>query len=534
MSNRNTVQRPIYKLEELPFFQSGKRIDFNSMAEMVTVRAQEMPDKKHVLYYDEVITYEQTNDRSNRVANYLKSRGVTKGDIVSVMVLNSPEVYYTMFGAQKLGAVAGAINYMLKGPEIAHVLDNSRPKVAFIGSEFMTDFAAGYKMAVHKPIVVEVVTGAEHGIKIAEQSLEAVLAAYPADEALVPQSLDDPYLLLYSSGTTGRPKGILLSNRGQLSICQSMASVGCLEEGDTVLIVLPMFHTNPLCVWTYPMTYLGATLCIRKAFSPHDFWPSVLNYGVTVAMAVPTMYNYVYNLADPNTIDRSRLKLRYAFCGAAPLPVELIRSFKEKFDVIVIEGYGLTEATGVSTSGFGIPLKWGSIGTAYPGQQVEIMDDDNNILPVGEKGEICIKGEPVMPGYLSNPQATAETIKDGWLHTGDMGYMDEEGYFYVAGRKKEMINRGGENIYPREIESVLEKHPLVDQAAVVGVPDPALGERVKVCIIPREQGALTAEEIKQFLADKIAKYKIPEYVVFMTSFPLNPTGKILKDELKKA
>lgn len=527
------VQRPVYPLEELSVFKDGKRIEFDSMAEMITVRAREIPGKTHVLYYDEVITYARTNEQSNRVANYLIEMGVKKGDVVSAMVLNSPEVYYTMFGAQKLGAIAGGINYMLKGPEIAHVLDDSKPKVAFVSSEFMKDFAAGYRLASHKPIVVEVATGVEHGDDIAGQKLADILAKYPADEALVPQSLDDPYLLLYSSGTTGRPKGILLSNRGQLDICKSMASLGGIKSDDVMMIVLPMFHTNPLCVWTYPMTYLGATLCIRKMFSPQDFWPSLLRYGVTVAMGVPTMYNYIYNVADPGSIDRSKLKLRDAFCGAAPMPVELIRAFKEKFDVTVIEGYGLTEATGVSTSSYGIPGKWGSIGVPYPGQQVEIMDDDNNILPVGEKGEICIKGHPVMIGYLNKPETTAETIRDGWLHTGDMGYADEEGYLYVAGRKKEMINRGGENIYPREIECVLETHPMVDQVAVVGVSDPALGERVKACIILREQGALTADDVKQFLKDKIAKYKIPEYVVFMTSFPLNPTGKVLKENLKK-
>ncbi|HBV96359.1 MAG TPA: long-chain fatty acid--CoA ligase [Desulfotomaculum sp.] len=528
----NKVTRTFYPLEELDSFKDGRRLYFDSIAEMFTVRAQEIPDKAHVLYYDQVITYAQTNERSNRVANYLKEMGVKKGDVISVMVLNSPEVYYTMFGAQKLGAIAGGVNYMLKGPEIAHVLDDSKPKVAFVSSEFMKDFAAGYEMASHRPVVVEVYTGIDHGANIAEQKLSDILAKYPADEALIPLTPEDPFLLLYSSGTTGRPKGILLSNRGQLSICREMVTSGLLTSGDTMMIVLPMFHTNPLCVWTYPMAYVGSTLCIRKMFSPQDFWPSILNYGITIIMGVPTMYNYVCNAVDPGSLDKSKLKLKYAFCGAAPLPVELIRAFKEKFEVTVIEGYGLTEATGVSTSSFGVPLKWGSIGIPYPEQQIEIMDDENNILPVGEKGEICIRGDAVMSGYLNKPEATAETVRDGWLHTGDMGYMDEEGYLYVAGRKKEMINRGGENIYPREIEAVLETHPAIDQVAVVGVQDPSLGERVKACIILREQGSLNAEDVKAFLKDKIAKYKIPEFVEFRTSFPLNPTGKILKGELK--
>lgn len=533
MVNESTrVQRTIYPLEKFSIFKDGKRRVFDSMAEMITVRAQEIPDKIHVLYYDEVITYAQTNERSNKVANYLKAVGVIKGDVVFSMVLNSPEVYYTMFGTQKLGAVSGAVNYMLKGPEIAHMLDDSKPKVVFVSSEFMKEFAAGCQAASHKPIVIEVANAVDHGTDIAGRKLQDILTEYPADEALVPQNPDDPFLLLYSSGTTGKPKGILLSNRGQLAICKDMVVMGVLEADDVFLVLLPMFHVNPLSVWTYPMTFIGGTLCIRKTFSPQDFWPSLLKYGVTVVQGVPTMYHYIYNIADPETIDKSKLKLKYAFCGAAPLSVELIRGFKEKFKVEVIDGYGLTEGTGVSTTSFGVPLKWGSIGIPLPGQKVEIMDEKNNSLPAGKKGEICVQGDVVMLRYLNNPEATVESIKDGWLHTGDMGCQDEEGYIYVSGRKKEMIIRGGENIYPREIESMLETHPQIDQAAVVGVPDSTLGEKVKACIILRTEGALTAEDVKQFLEDKIAKYKIPEFVVFMTAFPLNPTGKILKAELK--
>jgi len=524
--------RQTFPLSEVPTLK-GKRLAFDSIAEMLTVRAREIPDAVHVLYYDEVITYAETNERANRVAHYLKERGVEKGDIVSVMILNAPEIYYTMFGAQKLGAIAGAINYMLKGPEIAYVLEDSRPKVAFVGSEYMEEFSKGWRLSRHKPIVVEVVTEAGHGERIASTTLEEILTTYPADECLVPQRLDDPFLLLYSSGTTGMPKGILLSNKGQFSIGRGHAVLGLNEPGDVHLIILPMFHTNPLCVFTYPFSYQGLTLCIRKTFSPLDFWPSIIRYGVTIVMAVPAMYAYIYNAADPQTIDFSRLKLRYAFSGAAPMPLELVRGFKDKFGMRVIDGYGLTEATGVSTSSFNTPENWAAIGMAYPEQEVEIMDDNNNVLPYGERGEICIKGDAVMMGYLNKPEATGEAIRDGWLHTGDMGHMDQTGYVFISGRKKEMINRGGENIYPREIEIPLEKHPQIAEVAVIGAPDPALGERVRACIVLEEGCELTAEEVRAYLGDKIAKYKIPEFVEFMTQFPRNPTGKILKQELKK-
>ncbi len=533
MIDKNTrLVRPTVALTDLATLK-GRQLEFDSMAEMLSVRSGELPDTVYDYYYDQAVTYAQMNERACKVAQYLLAQGVSKGDFVSVMVLNSPEVHYTIFGAQKLGAVAGAINYMLKGPEIAYVLKDSEPKVAFVGSDYMEEFARGWQLSSHKPIVIEVVTDVAHEADIASGTLQEVLDRYPSDECLVPQKPEDPFLLLYSSGTTGMPKGILLSNKGQLSVCKAMAVNGTSEPGDVVLIILPMFHTNPLCVWTYPAMYQGISLCIRKSFSPADFWPSIQQYGVTTVMAVPAMYAYIFNAADPAAIDYDKLKLRYAYSGAAPMPLELVRGFKEKFNVQVIDGYGLTEATGVSLSCAGMPENLASIGTAFPYQEVEIMDDDNTILPYGERGEICIRGDAVMIGYLNKPDATAEAIRDGWLHTGDIGLMDEQGFLYISGRKKEMINRGGENIYPREIEIPLEAHPKIAEVAVVGAPDPALGERVRACVILNEGETMTAEEVKEYLKDRIAKYKIPEFVDFMSEFPRNPTGKILKQDLKK-
>ena len=250
--------RPQLALEDIPTLK-GKRVAFDSVAEMLMVRAQETPEAIHVLFYDEVITYAQTNERANKVAHYLKEKGVVKGNIVSVMVLNSPEVYYTMFGAQKLGAIAGAINYMLKGPEIAYVLEDSKPKVAFVSSEYMGEFARGWKLSSHKPTVVEVATGIDHGANIATGALKEILDHYPTAECLVPQALEDPFLLLYSSGTTGSPNGILLSNKNQLTICKDRASMGASRAGDVMMIILPMFspcstRTPCACIHTRSAT----------------------------------------------------------------------------------------------------------------------------------------------------------------------------------------------------------------------------------------------------------------------------------------
>lgn len=520
-------------LDQLPIAK-GKKIEFDSLAEMVVTRAQEIPDNPYILFYDQVITYRQVNEQANRVANYLKSKGIKKGDIVSFLVNNSPESFYILFGIQKLGAIAGAINFMLQGPEIAYLLDDSKPRIVFAGSDFMKPFAAGYEQSSHKPIVVEIVTDIVHTCQLAEKTLSDILNNYSDDEALVPQKPDDPFLLLYSSGTTGRPKGILLKNAGEFALCRAIGGMNAAREGDVFLMVLPFFHVNPICVWTFPIMFGGLTICLRKTISPNDFWDPILEYGVTIVMGVPALYAYMLACVDPAKIDRSRLKLRYAFSGAAPMPVDLINTFKEKFDVEIIEGFGLSEACGMST--LNPPLnerKLGSIGVAIPGSDVKILDDDNREMPTGEKGEICVRGDQVMLCYFNNPEATKESIRDGWLHTGDMGYMDEEGFMFIVDRKNDMIIRGGENIYPREVEIAIETHPKVLEVAVIGVPDPVLSEQVKACIILQANESLTYDELKEYLNDKLARYKIPSFVEFVNDFPRNLTGKILKKELRR-
>jgi len=512
----------------------GLKTEFDSTAELVVARANEIPHKAFIYFYDQVITYRQVNERANRVANYLKSKGVKKGDFVSFLVLNSPENFYIMFGIQKLGAIAGAVNFMLQGPEIAYLLDDAKPKIVFVGSEFMKPFTEGYAQATHKPVVVEVVTGIEHAFKNVETTVAEILKTYPVDEALVPQKPDDPFLLLYSSGTTGRPKGILLKHAGQLSLSRAQVGMNCLQENDVMLMVLPYFHVNPICVWTFSILFGGMSICLRKSPSPNDFWEPILDYGVTIVMGVPALYAFVLFTADPAKIDASRLKLRYAFSGAAPMPVDIINTFKEKFNTEIIEGFGLSEAHGMSTinplTGKRIP---GSVGVAMPGNDVKILDDDNKEMPIGEPGEICIKGAQVMLCYFNQPEATKETIKDGWLHTGDMGKMDDEGFIYIVDRKKEMINRGGENIYPREVEMAIEHNKKIREVAVVGVPDPALTEQVKAYVILHDNETLTQEELKEYLLDKLARYKIPTQMEVVKDLPRTPTGKVMKKELKR-
>ena len=526
-------QMPILQLEEQPHLKN-RQLEFESIAQMLTVRSNETPYATHVFYYDQILSYKDTNDRANRVANFLKEKGVKKGDIVAVMILNAPEIYYAMWGSQKLGAIALPMNCSLKGLEIAYVLNDAKPKAAFVGSEFITEFSKGLEVAGSTTYVIEVVTEIKHQSTIAQGKLADIMVKYPADECLVKQSLDDPFMLLYSSGTTGKPKGILLSNRAQLSQCRNFNKMGYVKGDDVMLLMLPMFHTNPLCVFTYPLSYAGQALCIRTRYSPNDFWPAVMQYGITIIMGVPTMFDYIQNKVDPRIIDPSKVKVRYAFTGGAPLSLATRHGFKEKYNIDFLVGYGLTEGCGGNTTE--PPLghyKEGSCGMVNPGQEIEIMDEQGNILPNYVDGEICIKGDCVMMDYLNKPEQFADAMREGLLHTGDIGHFDDEGYLFVTDRKGDMIIRGGENIYPRQVEIVLEEHPMVAEVAVVGIPDKCLGERVKAYIVPKQKGSITAESIREWMLQRMSKYKVPEFYEFLDELPRTPSGKVQKFELRK-
>lgn len=524
---------PIILLEALPHLK-GRRLEFESIAQMLTIRSNETPEAPHVYYYDQKLTYRDTNNRANQVANFLKEKGIKKGDIVAVMIQNAPEIYYTMWGVQKLGAIALAINFCLKGPEIAYILNDAKPKIVFVGSDFMDEFNKGLDQTESKAYVVEVATKVKQESKAIHEKLTDVLSNYPTDECLVKQNLDDPFLLLYSSGTTGQPKGILLSNRAQLSQCRNFNQQGYIKGDDVMLLMLPMFHTNPLCVFTYPLSYAGQALCIRTKFSPDDFWPTVMQYGITVIMGVPTMLDYILNKIDPSGIDRSKVKIRYAFTGGAPLSLITRRGFKEKYNIDLLVGYGLTEGGGGNTTEPALGhFKEGSCGMPHPEERIEIMDSEGNILPNNIDGEVCIKGDCVMMGYLNKPEQFAEAMRGGFLHTGDIGHFDDEGYLYITDRKGDMIVRGGENIYPRQIEIVLEEHPLVAEVAIIGVPDKCLGQRVKAYIVPRQKGSMTAEATRQWLLERMAKYRVPEFYEFVDRLPRTPSGKVQKFELRK-
>jgi acyl-CoA synthetase (AMP-forming)/AMP-acid ligase II len=347
---------------------------------------------------------------------------------------------------------------------------------------------------------------------------------------------DDPSalaLLIYTSGTTGKPKGVMLEQSNLFAMCQSAGAAFQISPADHSLLILPLFHANGIIAGTLTPLLGGGRITIASRFSPKTFFGLVEKARPTYFSAVPAIYAMLTALPESETADTS--SLRFVVCGAAPSPVELIERVESRFGVVLIEGYGLSEGTCASTIN---PIdgvrKPGTVGPAMPGQEVEVMDPDGNILPQGERGEVVIRGPIVMRGYLNKPEETAKTIdSQGWLHTGDVGIFDEDGYLKIVDRIKDMIIRGGENIYPKEIETVLYTSEGVLEAAVVGRPDDVLGEVVLAYVSLRPDAQVTVEELHDLCREKLAKYKLPVAIEVLDDLPKNPVGKIDKPTLRK-
>jgi long-chain acyl-CoA synthetase len=339
--------------------------------------------------------------------------------------------------------------------------------------------------------------------------------------------------IIYTSGTTGRPKGVVLTHGNYAWDAEAIARCSEMSPEDRFLCVLPLFHVNAQVVTTMAPMVAGGSMILLERFSPGPFLDALGRFQATAFSAVPTVYAILNSLAEEQVRDLSRL--RVCICGAAPMPVEVFETFERKYRARILEGYGLSEGTCASSVN---PLrgrrKIGSVGVPLPGQEMRIVDDTGRPLENGRVGEIVVRGPNVMKGYFRNPAATAETIRDGWLHTGDLGTRDDDGYFAIVGRKKEMIIRGGENVYPREVEEALHRLPGVRECAVVGVPDPTWGEEVVAAIVPERPGAVDEGSIRAHCRQWLADYKAPRRVVFVDSLPRTATGKVQKHELVKA
>lgn len=490
-------------------------------------QAARYQDRPFIIFYDRTVTYQQFLDRVNRLANALLDLGFRPGDFIHVLVQNSPETLIAYFAIQKIGAVAGPINGWWKSAEIEYLLNDSQASGLIIEDQYFEVFDPIRDNCPHLKTIIEVgdQPRPEH------LSFTKLLKEGSAEPVECTADEEDAAYIFYTSGTTGNPKGVLLSHKNVFADVSGATEALDLDEGMTVLVFLPLFHVNAMLTCMFSLN-MGFTMVLRKSFSASEFWEVVERYGVNFFSAVPAVYQIL--LTDPGRQKHDLSSLRFGICGAAPLTVETFNNFQDTFGIPIIEGYGLTEATCVSTLN---PRhgeqKVGSIGRPLPGQMVKILDEDGNEVPRGEAGEICIGGDVVMKGYYNRPEETAQTIRDGLLHTGDVGYQDQDGYIFIVDRIKDMIIRGGENIYPKEIDNFLATHPRILEAATVGVPDPTMGEEVKVFVIASEDD-LTEDEVLEYCRENLAGFKVPKFVeILEEDFPRSPIGKVLKKELRK-
>ncbi|MFF5919891.1 long-chain fatty acid--CoA ligase [Streptomyces flavochromogenes] len=463
---------------------------------------------------DRTLTYSELDTLAGRVATMLAARGVTPRDRVAVMMPNVLEFPVLYYGALRAGTVVVPMNPLLKEREIAHYLRDSGAVLVFAHESAAKEMIAG---AEGTDAVVQVVPG----------SLTELLSDHTQPAATAVGRGEDTAVILYTSGTTGVPKGAELTHAGLLRNAEITArSLLRLGPEDTVLGCLPLFHAfGQSCAMNTALS-VGARLTLLPRFDPALALETVRQRRITVFEGVPTMYAALLaaHVQDPDAYDTTSLRLGVS--GGASLPVEVLHGFEAAFECPVLEGFGMSETSPVASFNHpDRPRKAGSIGTPIEGVAMRLIDVEDGV------GELCVRGHNVMKGYWGRPEATAETVQDGWLRTGDLARVDEEGYYYIVDRKKDLIIRGGYNVYPREVEEVLYEHPAVAEAAVIGLPHPALGEEVAAAVALRPGASATAEELREFVRVRIAPYKYPREVWLVETLPKGATGKILKREI---
>ena len=490
-----------------------------NLATFLTETASRHGDRTAMKLDDVEVPYSGLDAASARVAGLLAERGVGPGDRVGLMLPNVPYFPMTYYGILRLGGVVVPMNPLLKGREVAFFLENPEAKVLFAWHDFAEAAEAGAEQ-----------TGADL-ILVKPGEIEQLVAdADPRDE-VVERDGDDTAVILYTSGTTGKPKGAELTHANLGINVKVASSLFEYSEDDVILGCLPLFHSFGQTCALNCAVRVGASLTMLPRFEPAKALEIIQRDKITVFQGVPTMYNAMLACENRENYDTS--SLRVCMSGGSAMPVETMRGFEEAFGCKVLEGYGLSETSPVAS--FNHPdreRKTGSIGTPIEGVEMKAVDEDGNEVAQGEVGEIAIKGHNVMKGYWDREEATQESIKDGWFYTGDMAKIDDEGYFFIVDRKKELIIRGGYNVYPREVEEVLYEHPSVLEAAVIGVEDENMGEEVGAAVVLKDGEDVSEEDIKGYVKEEVANYKYPRKVWFVDELPKGPTGKILKREIE--
>jgi len=463
---------------------------------------------------------------ASRLAPALRRLGVAPGDRVMVMLPNCPEVMESYGAILRCGGVIVPVIFLLGDKEVAHILADSEARVVITSTDMLwkVEGQIGILATLHHVLLID---GGGDG---RTRSLAEEAAGERDTFSAVDRRADDLAVILYTSGTTGVPKGVALSHRNLESNARAAASLHELRREDWAVGVLPLSHSYGLTLMNAGHI-LGTRAALLRWFHPEAVLQTIQDFKAVSMSAVPTMLVYLLNYPEAERFDTSSMRVWGS--GAAPLPVEIVEPFERKFGGKILEGYGLTEASPVvSAHRLSGPRKLGSVGRAIPGVEVSIQDDGDHPLPAGETGEVCVKGPNVMVGYYRDPGETERAVRSGWLHTGDMGRLDEDGFLFVVERKKDRIIRGGFNIYPREVEEVLYAHPKVAEAAVVGMKDPLMGEDVLAFVVLKDGQPASAEEIGGFCESRLARFKCPKQIRFVDSLPKSPIGKILRKELR--
>jgi long-chain acyl-CoA synthetase len=491
-----------------------------NLATALVETSEEHGDRPALRLDDQVVTYAEFLDAARRVAGMLQARGLEPGARIGLVFPNVPAFPIVFYGAVLAGCIVVPMNPLLKGREIEYYLDD-----AGISVVFAWDQAADASREAAQGRDIEVV---------------AVGAAGPEDDQLDGTPVDDPaeradddtVVILYTSGTTGSPKGAELTHANLSTNARTSAkTLMSLTSDDVVMGCLPLFHVFGLTCGLNATVVTGACLTLLPRFDAASALSMIGRDGVTIFEGVPTMYSGMLHVDGREQYDMS--SLRSCLSGGSAMPVEVLREFEETFGCMVLEGYGLSETSPVAS--FNHPdaeRKAGSVGTPIAGVEMRLVDDDGNDVTGEDAGEIAIRGEGLMKGYWGRPEATAESVPDGWFRTGDVGRRDDDGYFFIVDRKKELIIRGGYNVYPREIEEALYEHSSVAEVAVVGIQDRDLGEEVGAAVALKPGADVSVDELRDFAKERVAAYKYPRHVWLLDELPKGPTGKILRREVE--
>jgi long-chain acyl-CoA synthetase len=497
-----------------------------NISNLLIESALRKPKHPAIRFQERTITYKELNGEVDRLSHGLVRAGLRPGEICVLMMPNSIEWAIVYYALARVGAVVLPVNFLYRVGELEHIFKDSGAR-AFIGHKGYLEHPC--QVMEHLPKMdLRIAQGGSH-----DQGFIPLEELFVAKGAFDPYPTrdDDTWAIIYTSGTTGHPKGAMLTHYNLTNNAMTVADMRSTGPKDVVFGVLPLFHIYGQTSAFNSSIYLGLTIRLWPQFNAEELFFAIEEEESSILIAVPTIFNRLVELANVRPPRRSGL--RFCVSGGASLPVEVLRRFEDRFHTIIYEGYGLTECSPVCVENpFGRQTRPGSIGLAIPGFEARIVNDQDEDASIGAVGELVIRGPGVMKGYLNQPEATGETLRGGWLHTGDLARMDEDRYIYIVDRKKEMIIRGGYNVYPREIEEILYAHPDVLEAAVMGVPHPDLGEEVTAAIVLRQGAYVTPEELRQFVKERVAPYKYPRRIQLVKELPKSHTGKILKRAIR--